>query len=193
MKRTMTLVLNNGASINLSTMLQTSKPLKLTQVSVCSLAVGDWQCLSALQHISCLSLQEPKCALACPSCGLCCVLPIMSGGVQPCLSVHVNPLSLPRKPLLGELFLKSLLFTLAGHHIASPVDRWRQEIVCQGGAGCKVHAALCGLGTGRGCAPAQGVAGGFSATGPGTRSHWLNVKALIEHWGREAKRGLTRL
>eukprot|EP00891_Asterochloris_glomerata_P006055 jgi/Astpho2/6055/Aster-x1346 len=27
----MTLVLNNGASINLSTMLQTSKPLKLTQ------------------------------------------------------------------------------------------------------------------------------------------------------------------
>ena len=29
----MTLVLNNGASINLSTILQTSKPLKLTQVN----------------------------------------------------------------------------------------------------------------------------------------------------------------
>lgn len=43
-KRTMTLVLNNGASINLSTMLQTSKPLKLTQVSVCSLEVNYWQC-----------------------------------------------------------------------------------------------------------------------------------------------------
>ena len=55
MKRTMTLVLNNGASINLSTMLQTSKPLKLTQVSICSIMVNAWQCnrLSALQYVSC--------------------------------------------------------------------------------------------------------------------------------------------
>ena len=103
MKRTMTLVLNNGASINLSTMLQTQKPLKLTQVSLqpCGNLVGSTVACPPCNMSPATSLQQPNCTAACSSCGICIVLPVMSMGVQPFLSLHANPLSLPCEHMVG--------------------------------------------------------------------------------------------
>ena len=72
----MTLVLKNGASIDLSTMLQTSKPLRLTQVSVCS--SGDCSALQLPVRLAIRPLPplfNSTALLPARHSGLCCVLP----------------------------------------------------------------------------------------------------------------------